>query len=435
MRTNELRKSDIEHVWHPYTDIDGFAKKDFPIYEKADGVYLFEKDGSKHYDGISSWWCVNLGHSHPRLIKAIKNQADKMQHVILGGVSHEPIIKLSESLANITPDGLNHCFFCSDGSSSIEASLKMSIQYWGNKGKSEKTKFISLESGYHGDTLGAIGVGYVKKFHNRFDNAIVNANRASSPNCSECSEIRTSCSASCFNSMEKLIEEYHSETAAVIVEPLCQGAAGIRIYSKKYLQKLRKACDKYGLLLIADEIAVGFGRTGEWFACDYAGITPDILVAGKGLTGGYLPMSVAITTDKIYDSYRSTTGKDNTFYHGHTFSGNPIIAALASEAIQVYKDEKIFSKLTEKIQLLAKGMEQISKKLTNSYSDSLGMIGMIRISEKDGGETRASEITEKARANGLLIRPLGPVLYLWPPLTSTAKELEDMISIFLSAID
>ena len=433
---NELRSKATEFLWHPYTDINAFEKTEFPIIEKAEGVYIYEHDGKKLLDGIASWWCVNFGHSHPELISAINKQCCKLQNSILGGISHENAINLAEKLSKISPKGLKYSYFAGDGASATEAALKMSIQYWCNKGITNRTKFISLEDGYHGDTLGAVGVGYVETFHKNYKSVINQSYRAASPHCAECPFNKTyeTCDVECFSSMQNLIEKHHEETAAVIVEPLCQGAAGIRIYRKEYLQKLRKLCDQYGLLLIADEIAVGFARTGYMFACDCAGISPDIMLIGKGLTGGYLPMSAVLLREEIYNSFRSDKNNDRTFYHGHTFCGNPITSALALKALELYEKLDILNLIKPRIKQLKAGMNELKINLTNSTVLTLGMIGVVEINDADGGAARAKLITARAREKGLFIRPLGNSIYLWPPLVSTEAELGRMIEILKESV-
>lgn len=432
MKSDKLRAKDVAHIWHPYTNMTQFGKSEFPIITRAEGCYLYDVDGNKLFDGIASWWCVNFGHSHPRLVKAIKDQAGELQHVILGGVSHPSVIALAEKLAEITPDGLEHCFFASDGSSVVEASLRMAIQYWDNCGEPQRKKFVSLEDGYHGDTLGAVSVGYVELFHKEIKDLIPQHYRSKSPHCAQCPYGKTpeACDVECFQSMEEIVTEHHQEIAAVIVEPLCQGAAGIRIYKDEYLKRLRKLCDRYNLLLIADEIAVGFGRTGSMFACERAGISPDIMTLGKGLTGGYLPLSAAVVNDRIYQTF--SDGK--ILYHGHTFCGNPIATALANEALALYEDEKIIEMIQPRIQQLHEVMTAIVNELPNSFMQTLGMIGMIELSEKDGGAARVDVIAMAACKQGLLVRPLGSVLYLWPPLVVTEEQLKDIRSILLRAI-
>lgn len=432
MNTEKLKEVDLKHLWHPYTDIDVFEKTDFPIIKKAKGCYIYDSNGKKYLDGIASWWCVNFGHSHPALVKAIQKQAKTLQNVILGGMSHEKAILLSQKIAEVTPAGLNHCFYASDGSSAVEAALRMSLQYWENKGESNRKKFICLEDGYHGDTLGAIGVGYVEVFHKELSPVLNNNYRAASPHCAKCpfGKHPETCEVECFASMENLIKAHHKETAAVIVEPLCQGAGGIRLYPEEYLRRLRALCSEYNVLLITDEIAVGFARTGAMFACDTAGIVPDIMTIGKGLTGGYLPLSAAVATDEIYNSFRG--GK--TFYHGHTYCGNPIVSAVALKALELYEEENILESTKPLISIMKDGIASVADLLPTSFSQSKGMIAMIEISDEDGGIDRAKAIVAKSIEKGLFIRPLGSVIYLWPPLVIKEKQLKTIFAILDYAV-
>ena len=434
---SNLRKRDIEHVWHPCTDINSFEQIEFPIIESAKGAYLYEVGGRALLDGIASWWCVNLGHSHPKLIKAVQSQVGKLQHAILGGMSHPNAIALAEKLTQITPGNLKHSFFCGDGSSAVESALKIAVQYWANTGVRGRSQFVGLEEGYHGDTLGAMGVGYVNAFHKDYKNVVRPAYKALSPHCAQCPCGREpeNCHIECFESMREIIEKHHKKVAAVIVEPLCQGAAGVRIYPEDYLQRLRSLCDEYGLILIADEIAVGFGRTGYMFACERAGIVPDIMTVGKGLTGGYMPLSAVIATDAIYDSFRNNDdSRDNTFYHSHTFGGNPIITALALAAIKVYEDERVLEKCKPKIDQLSGGIHQLGQMLNGSKVRAMGMMGVAEINDASGGAKRAARIAKKAYDLGLFLRPRGRALYLWPPLTVTDEELGQMILIHKTSI-
>ncbi|MEJ2658726.1 MAG: aminotransferase class III-fold pyridoxal phosphate-dependent enzyme, partial [Desulfobacterales bacterium] len=320
--------------------------------------------------------------------------------------------------------------------SSIEAALKIAVQYWVNIGENGRTRFIALTDGYHGDTLGAVGVGYVDTFHKCFRKVIHRAFSAQSPHCAQCpyDKVPDTCDIECFGSMETLIRNHHNETAAVVVEPLCQGAAGIRIYPEEYLRRLRSLCSQYGLILIADEIAVGFGRTGSMFACERAGIIPDIMTLGKGLTGGTLPMSAAIVTDAIYDSFRSEKRHDNTFYHGHTFCGNPITSAVALAALSAYKEERILENMRPGVAQLKMGMRELGAMLKDSAVLTLGMIGVVEINDDSGAAERAQRIARRAYELGLFIRPLGRAVYLWPPLTVTKEELSQMLSILKDAI-
>jgi len=435
---NDLRKRDIEHVWHPCTPINAFEQMQFPVIEGAKGAYLYEVSGRALLDGIASWWCVNLGHSHPKLIEAIRKQAGKLQHSILGGMSHPNAIELAEKLAQITPGDLKHFFFCGDGASAVESALKIAVQYWANIGIRGRSRFVGLEEGYHGDTLGAMGVGYVEAFHQDYKDVVRPAYRALSPHCAQChcSKEPESCDIECFDSMQKIVEAYHDEIAAVIVEPLCQGAAGVRIYPEEYLKRLRSLCNEYDLILIADEIAVGFGRTGSMFACERAGIVPDIMTVGKGLTGGYMPLSAVIATSKIYDSFRNTgDGQDNTFYHSHTFGGNPIITGLALAAIKVYEEEQVLEKCQPRIEQLSTGMHELGQMLSGSKVRAMGMMGVMEINDISGGADRAAQIVKKAYELGLFLRPRARAVYLWPPLTITEEELGQMISILKTSIE
>ena len=434
---DELLDLDLKYLWHPCTEINETERSGLPIVESAKGVYLYEVGGRALLDGIASWWCVNLGHGHPRLIKAVQTQVSQLQHSILGGMSHPNAIRLARKLAEITPGDLQHSFFASDGSSAVEAALKMAIQYWANIGEKGRTAFVGLEEGYHGDTRGAMGVGYVESFHKDYADVVRGAYHAMSPHCLRCpcGKHPSSCRIECFDSMAEIVQKHHRGIAAVVIEPLCQAAAGIRIYPERYVKQLRQLCDAFGLVLIADEIAVGFGRTGSMFACEKAGIVPDIMTIGKGLTGGYMPLSVAVAGDRIYNTFRnSDNGRDNTFWHSHTFGGNPIISALALEAISVYQDERILEKCQPKIQQLSDGMEDIASLMRGSGWQSLGMTGVVEIADDEGGARRAKQIVGKAYELGLFLRPRGRALYLWPPLTVTEGELAQMLDIIKRSI-
>jgi adenosylmethionine---8-amino-7-oxononanoate aminotransferase len=431
-----LRSLDLEHLWHPYTDIAAHENARFPIIEKAQGVYLYDDEGRSVLDGISSWWACNLGHGHPRLVDAIRRQAGELEHSILGGMSHPNAIRLAGRLARFAPWDLTRAFFASDGACAIEAALKIAVQYWSNVGEPRRNEFACLAEGYHGDTLGAVGVGFVPEFHECFEPIVRKGRAAASPHCFHCPCGKTpgTCDIECFGSMENIFRAHHETLAAVIVEPLCQGAAGMRIYPDEYLRRLRRLCDERSVLLIADEIAVGFGRTGSMFACEHAGIVPDIMCLGKGLTGGHLPMSATLVTEKIYDAFRNVPGRDRTFYHGHTYCGNPITSALALAALDVYEEEKIVEKSQSLVAALKAGIERIRECDGVSNACAMGMMGVVEIAEETGGARRAKTIAAKAYELGLFIRPLGPILYLWPPLTTSQEELGRMLLLFEEAL-
>jgi adenosylmethionine-8-amino-7-oxononanoate aminotransferase len=429
MRADELRRRAVRAVWHPYTEITAFEASRFPVIERAEGCSLFDVEGRELLDGIASWWCVNLGHGHPRIVEAIRRQAARLQHVLLGGVSHPRAIELGERLGEVAPAGLGHAMFAADGSVAVEAALKIALQYWSNRGEPERTDFVALESGYHGDTLGAIGVGYVDAFHAPFRSAVRPALRAASPHCNRCpaGKVPGSCRVECFASLEAIVEEHHRTCAAVVVEPLVQAAAGMRIYPAEYLRRLRALCTRRGLLLVADEVATGFGRTGAMFACGAAGVVPDVLVMGKGLTGGTLPMSATLVSDAVYDTFRAARGRARTFFHGTTFCGNPITAAAALAALDVYRDERVVEGVAVRAALLARGMARVARRLGCAPLRSVGLVAAVEVPDAAGGSVRARAVTERALELGLFVRPLGPVVYLWPALNAPHDVLRAML--------
>ncbi|MEX2016712.1 MAG: adenosylmethionine--8-amino-7-oxononanoate transaminase [Candidatus Hydrogenedentales bacterium] len=433
-----LRERDLRHLWHPYTDAARFEREPYICFERGEGVYLYDREGRPVLDGIASWWCASLGHGHPRVVTAIQEQAAVLQHSILGNQSHPRAVELAARLAELAPGDCNRVYFAADGASATEAALKMALQYWWNKGVSGRTRFVCLEEGYHGDTLGAVGVGFVQAFHAPFADAVVRGYTAPAPHYDgPASDGRDEAAAlEAFGVLERLVAEKHRELAGIILEPLVQGAAGIRIYHPEYLRRLRALCDAYDLLLIADEIAVGFWRTGPRFACDVAGIVPDILCLGKAVTAGYLPLSAAIAREHVFATFRNESGinRDRTFYDGHTFCGNPIAAAAALAAIDVYEDAALQEHVRELESILGEGMAECVKAKCVRYHKCIGMIGMLKIDANAGGAERAREVKQAAYAKGLLVRPLGDVLYLWPPLTATADELQSMVGILAEAL-
>lgn len=436
MKNSELQHLDYQHSWHPYTDAVNYEVAPYTCIERAEGVFLYTADGRKLYDGIASWWAVALGHSHPKVVAAIQAQAAVLQHHVFAMQANAPAVKLAARLAAMTPGDLNRCYFASDGSSAVEAALKMAAQYWRYSGRPEKTRFVGLKEAYHGDTIGAMGVGFTSWFQEPYGALVTPSLIAPTPftpcNSGDPEEERAADKA--FAEMERMVRAHQDELAAIIVEPLCLGSAGIRIYPASYLSKLRKLCDECDVLLIADEVAVGFGRTGRMFACEVAEIVPDILCLGKALTAGHLPMSAAIATDRVFAAFRRPDETPRVFYDGHTFCGNPITAAAALAALEVMEEIDLVAHCAPRYAQLAEGMTRIGKLPGVLYQKSLGLIGMCEISEEAGGAARARAIVARAGELGLYIRPLGAVLYLWPPLTSTEEELGAMIEILARAI-
>lgn len=435
--SDKYRKIDRHYLWHPYSSHSAIQKTGFPVIARGKGPYLFDVEGKKYFDAISSWWCCNLGHGHPRLVAAIKDQAGRLQHSILGNMSHLPAIELAEKLAGLFPDNKRRVFFASDGSSAVEAALKIAFQYWHNLGKLKRRRLVSLENAYHGDTLGAVSAGFLPHFHRSFKPLTFPVLRAGSPFCAHCARGRSpdTCRCECFQSMRDLIERHHEEIAAVIVEPLCQCAAGMRMYAPAYLKLLAETCREHDIILIADEIAVGFGRTGKMFAFEQAGIDPDIVCIGKSLSGGYLPISATIVKEKIYAAFADSRRRDNTFYHGHTFAGNPIAAAAAIEVLKIYEDEKILAQTRRKSKIMANLIARL--RLINGVRNvhCLGMIAAVELLPNNtNGSAQAQAIKKRLWKQGVLIRPLGNVVYLMPPLITPEKIITEAVDLLAKAI-
>jgi len=426
---------DHQHLWHPYTDIASYERAPYISIDRAEGIHLIDHTGRRIYDGISSWWCVALGHGHPHIIQAIQKQAATLQHSILGTLSHPPAVDLAARLAALCPGDLNHVYFASDGSSVVEAALKMAAQYWGLRGKPEKRNFMTLEGAYHGDTLGAISVGLTDWFEAAYGPLVQPALRLPTPHlltrdpAAAEAHVNTALQA-----LESALETHVHHTAALIIEPLVQAASGIRIYPASYLAGARRLCDAAEVLLIADEIATGFGRTGQRFACDWAGITPDILCLGKALTGGYLPMSALVARAPIYDAFRAPQGDRRVFWDGHTFTGNPICAAAALAALDLLETIATPTYLRDSIAALEAGFAQIAQLPQVATHQSLGMLAMCALHDTPGAIEHARRAATRALDLGLFTRPLGQVLYLWPPLIATPEDCKNMTEILRQAI-
>lgn len=430
------RRLDRRVLWHPYSRHSAIQKDDFPIITRGKGPYLFDCEGRRYFDAISSWWCCNLGHGHPRLVKAIRAQAKRLQHSMLGNMSHPQAIVLAERLAGLFKNKNRRVFFSSDGASAVEAAIKIAVQYWHNLGVSKRCRLVSFENAYHGDTLGAVSVGYLPHFHRSFQSLLFPVYRASAPFCGHCAWERTpdACACECFKPMRRIIEKHHAEIAAVIIEPLCQCAAGMRMYSVAYLKALAQLCHTHDILLIVDEIAIGFGRTGSMFAFEQAGIDPDIVCLGKGLSGGYLPISAAVIKERVYSAFRDSPS-DNTFYHGHTFAGNPIACAAANELLKIYEEENIVAQARCKGEIMNREMAHLRSLKGVRDLRCLGMIAAVELDSQDGKDRRIQAIKKSLAQNGVLIRPLGNVIYLMPPLITPDNLLVKTIRLLSEAVE
>ncbi len=404
------------------------------VIEKGKGIYIYDTNGNRYVDVISSWWCNLLGHCHPKINAAVKKQIDELEHVIFANFSHKPAITLCEKLSEVLPDGLCKFNFSDNGSSSIECAMKMSFQYHYQSGNPQKKRFMALTGAYHGETIGALSIGGVDLYSQIYKPVLLDVIRIDGPDCYRCPYGMKceNCNAECFEKAEKAFAQYGNETCAMVVEPLLQGSAGMKIYPPVYLKKLRQICDRYNVHLIADEIATGYGRTGKMFACNHAGISPDIMCLSKGLTGGYMPMALAVTSQKIYDAFYADYNEGKAFMHSHTYSGNPLACSTAIAVLDILKEENIIKKANEN----AIYFNKIIKEKFSSHKNvgdirSIGLINAIELvknkSTKEAFDPKLRtgyQIYKKALKKGVLLRPLGDVIYFNPPLIIEPKDMD-----------
>ncbi len=434
---SNLQKRDLQHVWHPCSQMKDY--EDFPpiVIKSGKGIYLYDENGKQYMDAVSSWWVNLFGHRNERISTALANQAFQLEHAIFANFTHEPAIFLSEKLVKITPVGLTKVFFADNGSSAIEVALKMSFQYHMQKNKRKKKRFLALTDAYHGETLGALSVGGVGLYNDVFQPLLLDTVRAQGPDCFRCpfNDRPDHCSAPCLSFIEEKLKLYHEEITAIIIEPLIQAAAGMKMYPPVYLKKLKELCLQYDVHLIADEIAVGFGRTGTMFACEQAGITPDFMCLSKGLTGGYLPLSVVLTTDDVYQAFYDDYNTMKAFLHSHSYTGNPLACRVALEVLQIFEDEAYIEQIQEKSAYMNKLASEVfnHQAYVGEYRQT-GMVGAIElVKDKVTKEPFLSEerigykIYQIALEKGLLLRPLGNILYFMPPYVTTKDEIKIMI--------
>lgn len=401
------------HIWHPFTKFSALENDGLPIIERGEGIYLFDQKANKYIDGISSWWCVNLGHSNPDITRAINAQTKQLQQSILGNLAHSGAIQLAEEICRSMANSNRHVLYASDGSSANESALKVAIQYFDNIGQSQRNKFVSLTEPYHGDTIGAVSVGYIESFHKPLKPLLFETLQLTPPATSDPQD---------YSSVSTLFQKHGSEIAAVIVEPLCQGASGMRMYSPDYLKLLAQKCKEAGCLLIVDEIAMGMGRTGKMWAHEHAGIDPDIVTIGKGITAGYLPLSAAIFKDQIYQTFNDHE-EDKTFYHGHTFAGNPLACSAALATLKYYREHDISEQARIKGTAIHQELSTLETLGCVKEVRSLGMVNAIELQNP----SQAQQVKKDLLHKGILLRPLGAVIYLMLPLVVDDKELKHIV--------
>ncbi|HET9961778.1 MAG TPA: adenosylmethionine--8-amino-7-oxononanoate transaminase [Nitrospiraceae bacterium] len=445
-KTLPLAAWDHRYLWHPFTQMQEWVRESPIIIERGKGSYLIDTEGRKYLDGTSSIW-VNLhGHRHPRLDRALIAQVRKLAHSTLLGLSNPPAIRLAKELVRVAPKGLTRVFYSDDGSTAVEVALKMAVQYWQQRDPSAgpKRTFVHLKLAYHGDTIGAVSVGNIDLFHGRFSSLLFPTHQIDPPYCYRCPLQKTfpSCELACAEPLEQLLQRHHREVAAVIIEPLVQAAAGMLVAPKGYLSRVRELCTRHRVLLIADEVATGFGRTGTMFACQQEGVTPDLMAVSKGLTGGYMPLAATLTTEEVYSAFLGRFEDWKTFFHGHSYTGNPLGCAVALANLEIFRHEKTLRRLRPKIRLLGRQLRSLSDLPHVGDVRQCGL--MVGIELVEDPVTRAPYPPERrighhvamaARADGLLLRPLGHVLVLMPPLSVSPRELHRMVAILHHAIE
>ena len=431
MQNNQtLLGRSLHSVWHPCTQMKQHETYPLIPIQRGDGVWLYDADGKQYLDAVSSWWVNLFGHNNVRIKDAIKQQLDTLEHVMLAGFTHEPVVALSEKLAKLT--GLGHAFYGSDGASATEIALKMSFHYWRNTGKTGKTRFISLQNSYHGETMGSLGVTDVAIFKDTYAPLLVQSAQVPSPDSrlADAGESAEDFALRCAARLEEYLAQHHTELAAFIIEPLVQCAAGMGMYHPVYLRKARELCSRYEVHLIADEIAVGFGRTGTMFACEQAGIRPDFICLSKGITGGYLPLSAVLTTDDVYQAfYHDATVKG--FLHSHSYTGNPLACSAALATLAIFETDDIVQNNRAKSARIIEKMQV----LTDLPIINLRHQGMIFAFDVATQNTQfAKQCYQAAIAQNLLLRPIGSTVYFMPPYTITDAESDFMVSAAQAAV-
>jgi adenosylmethionine-8-amino-7-oxononanoate aminotransferase len=421
LSTRELVDADRRHVWHPFTQQQGWAEDELPvIIDRAQGTTLYDTDGNAYIDGVSSLWCNVHGHRHPAIDAAVHAQLDQLAHSTMLGLSHRPAIELAQALTAIAPPGLTRVFYSESGSTAVEIALKMAFQWWVQRGEPQRTGFICLENAYHGDTIGAVSVGGIELFHSMYHPLLFESWPARMGDAAH---------------LDRLLREHGDRVGAVIVEPLVQGAAGMLMAPEGYLRQVRELCDAHGVLLICDEVATGFGRTGRMFACEHEEVSPDLMCVAKGLTGGYLPLAATLTSERIYEGFLGHFEEFRTFFHGHTYTGNPLACAAAIATLETFERESTLECLAPKIELLGRLLEREVAPLAGvAEVRRRGFMIGIELTAAPAEERLGHQVVLAARERGAIVRPLGDVVVLMPPLAIDEADLRRLVAITASAI-
>ena len=435
---------DLQVLWHPCTQMKDHETIPLIPIRRGEGIWLEDYDGKRYLDAVSSWWTNVFGHCNPRINDRIKQQVDQLEHVILGGFTHAPVVELSERLVQLSPAGLERVFYADNGSAGIEVALKMSHHYWRNVGQPQKKRFLTISNGYHGETLGTMSVSDVALYTETYEALLLDCLKVPSPDCyhREPGQSWEEHSRAMFSHMQDALEQHHQEVSAVILEPLVQGAGGMRMYHPVYLTLLREACDRFGVHLIADEIAVGFGRTGSMFACEQAGITPDFLVLSKALTGGYLPLAAVLTTEQMYQAFYDDYSTMKAFLHSHTYTANPLACSAALATLDIFAEDNVLARNRGLAQVMGEATAHLADHPHIAEVRQTGMILAMEMVQDKATKTpfpwqerRGMRVYQHALERGALLRPLGNVVYFIPPYVITPEQIRWLAEVATEGID
>jgi len=437
LSTEQLRTFDKQHIWHPFTHHKLWSADDPLVITAADGMYLIDSDGNRYLDGVSSLWCNVHGHRVPEIDAAIRAQLEKVAHTTMLGLASEPAILLADRLMKIVPQNLKKVFFSDSGATATEVAFKLAAQYWHNIGRGEKNEFVGLAEAYHGDTFGAMSVGRTEPFHKPYFPMLFKTHFAPTPFVyhSDTPDDPDAVRDDCLRKLEEILQKHGNRIAAVCIEPIVQGAGGMIVQPDGFLSGVRKLCDQYDVLMIADEVAVGFGRTGKMFACEHENAQPDLMCVAKGITGGYLPLAATFATQKIYDAFLGEAWEGKTFYHGHTYTGNPLACAAALASLDLFEKNNLVVEVQRKSKILADLLAPL-KQLPNvgDIRQKGFMVGIELVADKEARRPFDSRlrvgaaVCQKIRQHGIILRPLGDVVVMMPPLAMDVSKLEQIVN-------
>ncbi|QOX79290.1 adenosylmethionine--8-amino-7-oxononanoate transaminase [Trichlorobacter lovleyi] len=442
--TAQLQAWDKQYVWHPFTQMQDWLADDPIVIVAGEGSWLIDSDGNRYLDGVASLWTNVHGHSHPALNKALADQAARLEHSTLLGLANEQSILLAKRLIEIAPAGLSKVFYSDNGSTAVEVGLKMAYQYHCHQGEPQRSRFLRLQHAYHGDTIGSMSVGGISIYHDTFKPLLFSTIEAPAPYCYRCPMGQSdpaACGMACLGALEQLMREHREQLAGMLMEPLLQGAGGMLVHPAGYLKGVRELCDRYGVLLITDEVATGFGRTGSMFACQQEGVAPDIMAISKGLCAGYLPLAATLATEEIYQAFLGNYAELKTFFHGHTFTGNPLACAVALRSLELFEETALLESVGQRSKQLTALLQQLEDHPHVGNLRQCGLAAGIELVQDKATkaaypweEKRGVKVCLEARRHGVFSRPLGNTVVVFPPLAITADELAFLLDGLQKAI-